>query len=261
MRARRAPATLALLVALSGCRSMIEGMIFFPDRHVGNPPPGAEDVWIRTADGVRLHAWRARGSAPRAALVWSHGNGGNIGGRASVLTALAARGLDVLAYDYRGYGKSEGTPTEDGSYRDAEAAFDALVASGVPASRIVCFGESLGGAVSIHLAMRRPCAAVAVVSTFTTLRDVARIHYGPLAALVGGRYDSLSRVASIGVPFFAAHGDRDEIVPYALGERLFAAANEPKRFLRVPGAFHNDVFTSRALLDAIAGFAIDAAPD
>lgn len=239
---------------------MLDGMIFFPAHHEATPPPGATDMWLKTADGIRIHGWRATGREAKATLVWSHGNGGNIDGRRSVLVALAARGLDVLAYDYRGYGQSEGSPTESGVYLDAEAAFDALVASGVPPTRIVCFGESLGGAVSIHLASQRPCAALAVVSTFTTLRDAARRHYGPLAILVGDRFDSLSRIGALGVPFFAAHGDQDEVVSYELGERLFAAAPEPKRFLRVPGARHNDVFASTALLDAIAEFTRSAVP-
>lgn len=252
---------LALAAWLAGCRSMIDGMIFFPDRDVGAAPPGASDLWLETTDGVRLHAWRAGPRTAPATLVWSHGNGGNIAGRADVLLELAARGLDVVAYDYRGYGRSDGSPTEAGVYIDAETAFDAVVASGVPASRILCFGESLGGAVSIHLATRRPCVAVAVISTFTTLRDVARVHYGPLANLVGGRFDSLSRVASLTVPLFCAHGDRDEVVPYELGERLFAAASEPKTFLAVPGAHHNDVFGSQTLLSAIVAFARKVAHD
>jgi len=211
--------------------------------------------WITTSDGVRLHAWYAGAAEGSPVLVWSHGNGGNIAGRADVLAALAAHGLGVLAYDYRGYGRSGGRPSEAGVYRDAEAAYDSERERGVPAARIVCFGESLGGAVAIHLATRRPCAGVAVVSTFTSMRDVARRHYGPLAFLAGDRFDSLGRIGRLTVPLLVAHGDRDEIVPFELGARLFAAANEPKRFFRAPGAHHNDVFASPGLVDAIAGFA------
>jgi fermentation-respiration switch protein FrsA (DUF1100 family) len=175
-----------------------------------------------------------------------------------VIVALAARGLDVLAYDYRGYGKSDGKPTEAGVQLDAEAAWDDLASRGVAARRIACFGESLGGAVSIALATRRECAAVIVISTFTSLRDVAREHYGVLASLAGRQFDSASRVATIGVPILIAHGDHDEIVPYALGERLFSLAAEPKRFVPVTGKQHNDVFDSPPLLDAIAAFAREA---
>ncbi len=213
-----------------------------------------EERSITTADGIRLHAWYA-GDPSRPTLIWSHGNAGNISSRAGVLVALAARGLAVLAYDYRGYGKSEGRPSETGVHLDAEAAYDGERACGVPAARIVAFGESLGGAVAIHLADERACAGAAVVATFTSLRDVGRIHYGPLAFLIGDRFDSLAGVRRLRVPLLVAHGDQDELVPFELGERLFAAAPEPKRFLRVPGAAHNDVLGEPALLDAIAAFA------
>ena len=261
---RRAPGFLLGSVLLGACAmNPIDAMIFFPDRFMPAPPPGVEERWLTAADGTRLHAWVARGPNAQATLVWSHGNAGNIAGRLPVLRALAARGLAVLAYDYRGYGKSDGAPSERGVYLDAEAAYDSERALGTPASRIVCFGESLGGAVSIHLATRRPCAAVAVVSTFTTLREVGRAHYGPFAALAGNRFDSAALVGGLGVPFFAAHGDEDEVVPFPLGERLFAAAREPKRFLRLAGAHHNDVFDAPGtpgalgalgLIDAIAAF-------
>lgn len=248
-------AAVGLLLALCGCRPMIDRLVFFPARHVADPPRGVSERWFTAADGTRIHAWQAPHPRPRASLVWSHGNAGNLSSRADVIVALASRGFDVLAYDYRGYGKSEGTPDEAGVYLDAEAAFDAEVRRGVSPSRIVCFGESLGGAVAIHLATRRPCAAVAVVATFTSLREVARVHYGPLAILAGGRFDSASSVRALAVPFFAAHGDRDEIVPFALGERLFALAPEPKRFLRVRGAGHDDVLWSPLLLEELVKFA------
>lgn len=235
---------------------LIDSFVFYPDRYMPTPPRGVEERWITTDDGVRIHAWYAAADSTAPTLVWSHGNGGNIAGRGEILLALRARGLNVLAYDYRGYGKSEGAPNEDGVYRDALAAYDSERARGTVAERIVCFGESLGGAVSIRLATERACAGVAVVSTFTSLRDVARSHFGPLAALAGSRFDSLARVHELAVPLLIAHGDHDEIVPFALGEQLYAAAREPKQFLRIDGAHHNDIFASRDLLDAIATFAL-----
>ena len=233
----------------------LDRLIFFPDTSVPEPPPGVEERALTTTDGLRLHAWYAAAPGVATTLVWSHGNGGNIAGRADVLLALAARGVNVLAYDYRGYGRSEGRPSEPGVYLDAEAAYDDVRARGVPATRIVAFGESLGGAVAIRLATVRPCAGVAVVSTFTTMRDVGRAHYGPLALLAGDRFDSLARVRTLAAPILVAHGDRDEVVPVALGEALFAAAREPKRFFRVAGAQHNDVFDAPDLIDAIVAFA------
>ncbi|HKZ04102.1 MAG TPA: alpha/beta hydrolase [Methylomirabilota bacterium] len=234
-------------------------MTFFPSRAMSPPPAGVSERWIETPDDVRLHAWLAEGAATGPTLIWSHGNAGNIASRAGVLQVLAARGLRIVAYDYRGYGRSTGAPSEAGVYRDALAVYDDEVRRGTPAGAIVCFGESLGGAVSIALAVDRPCAAVIVVSTFTRLADVARRHYGPLGALAGKRFDSLTRVARLRVPLLVAHGDQDEIVPIEQGERLFAAAPGPKRFYRVAGARHDDAFADPALVDAVAAFARDAA--
>jgi hypothetical protein len=254
------PATALALAALllTGCTMWIDHFVFFPDRRVGPPPAGVEERWVVTEDGQRLHAWYmpARGAGP--VLLWSHGNAGNIDSRRAVLLALAARGLGVLAYDYRGYGRSEGSPSEAGVYRDATAAFDGLVARGTDPGTIVCFGESLGGAVSIEVATRRRCGAVIAVSTFTRLADVARRHYGPLGRLAGDRFDSLARIRRVSAPVLVAHGDQDEIVPYELGERLFAAAPPPRRFYRIAGADHNDALGRPALLDAIAEFSREA---
>ena len=243
---------------------MIDSYTFFPDRNVGPLPAGAEERWITTEDGQRLHAWLAgpalaAGATPPPTLIWSHGNAGNIGGRTQILLGLAHRRLRVLAYDYRGYGRSTGAPTEAGVYLDAVAAFDHEVARGTRPASIVAFGESLGGAVSIALGERRPCAGVAVVSTFTRLADVARHHYGPLGLLAGNRFDSLARLGRLRVPLLVAHGDRDEIVPFELGEQLFAAAAGPKRFHRIAGGHHNDALASPALLDAVAAFARETA--
>jgi len=262
-RARRAllmAGAVGVLLALAS-PMLLDSLIFFPDSFVADPPPGVEERWITTDDGIRLHAWFAPPPPSGPTLVWSHGNGGNIGGRAEVLLALVDAGVGVLAYDYRGYGKSGGRPSEAGVYRDVLAAYDALRVTGIPAERLVAFGESLGGAVSIRLAVERPCAGVAVVSTFTRLADVARVHYGALAAMAAGRFDSLALVGRLGVPLFMAHGDEDEVVPYELGTALYAAAPEPKRFLRATGAHHNDVFGAPGLIDAIATFAREVTGD
>jgi fermentation-respiration switch protein FrsA (DUF1100 family) len=241
--------------------SLLDGFIFFPDRDMPAPPPGVVDVVFAASDGVRIHAWWAEAKDARATLVWSHGNGGNIGGRGIVTRGLLARGVSVLAYDYRGYGKSEGAPTEEGVYLDVLAAYDHLRTRGIPASRLVAFGESLGTVVSVHLASKRPCAGLVLVSPMTRLQDVARIHYGPLAALAGDRFDAIGLIPRIRRPLLIAHGDQDEIVPFELGVKLFEAAAEPKKFLRVEGAHHNDVFASDELMDAIVRFANEVATD
>jgi fermentation-respiration switch protein FrsA (DUF1100 family) len=242
--------------ALAGCGGMlIDSLVFIPYRGSEAPPPGVEERSIDAADGTRIHAWYAGGPKDAAVLLWSHGNAGNVSTRRETFLELTARGVGVLAYDYRGYGKSSGRPSESGVALDAEAAYDHLRASGVAPQRIVGFGESLGGAVTVHLASRRPLAALVLISTFPTLREVARYHYGPLGAVVGARFDSASLMPELDLPLLFVHGDRDEVVPYELGQRLYAVAGEPKRFLRIPGAYHNDVLAGRASLDAIAAFA------
>ncbi|MEA2625992.1 MAG: uncharacterized protein QOD06_2037, partial [Candidatus Binatota bacterium] len=165
---------------LAGCGGMlIDSLVFIPYRGSEPPPRGVEERWIDAADGTRVHAWYAAGAGDAPVLLWSHGNAGNVSTRRETFLELTARGVGVLAYDYRGYGKSSGRPSEIGVGLDAEAAYDHLRTLGVAPERILGFGESLGGAVTVHLASRRPLAALVLVSTFTTLRDVARYHYGP----------------------------------------------------------------------------------
>jgi hypothetical protein len=224
----------------------------YADRYASDPPAGVEERWITTADGVRLHAWYAPTPDAVATLVWSHGNGLSVARRPGLLGTFAALGLNVLAYDYRGCGRSGGRPSEKGLYLDALAAYDSERARDVPAHRIIAFGESLGGAVAIHLATRRPCAGVAVVSTFTRLRD---LHKGLGLLARFAPFDSLARVPQLTVPILIAHGDRDETIRFELGRRLFAAANDPKWFCRVAGARHHDVLASPELVDAIGVFA------
>jgi len=226
------------------------------DAYATQPPPGVEERWITTADGVRLHAWYARASRQATTgsttLLWAHGNGVSIARRPHVLQALTARGLDVLAFDYRGCGRSTGCPSEAGLYRDAVAAYDSERGRGVPPSRIVAFGESLGGVVALDLATRRPCAGVAVVSTLTHVRDLWP-GVGALSRSV--RLDALERIRRLHIPVLVAHGDRDQTIRLEIGHRLFAAANPPKTFLRVAGAGHYTVLQNVGLLDALAAFA------
>ncbi len=198
----------------------------------------AQDVWLRTRDGVRLHAWWVDPPGARAATLFLHGNGGNLTHRIPHMREVAAAGSAVLVIDYRGYGRSEGFPTERGLYSDADAGYDHLQALGRP---IVIHGESLGAAVAIDLAARRPCAALVLEAPFTSARAVAgRIMpvLGP--ALVSG-YDSTRKIQRIRAPLLVIHGDRDSVVPIELGRALFESAPESKTFWTVPGADHNNL--------------------
>ena len=175
----------------------------------------------------------------------SHGNAGNISHRLDRALLLQARlRSSVFLYDYRGYGASEGSPDEAGTYRDARAAYRYLAEQKqVKADELVLFGESLGSAVSLELALSRPAAALVLEAPFTSVRDMARTTiFAPFAPFVRTRYESLARISRLRMPLLVVQGDRDEIVPPVQGRRLFDAAPEPKRYFAIPGAGHNDTY-------------------
>jgi fermentation-respiration switch protein FrsA (DUF1100 family) len=207
----------------------------------------AGDVTIPTEDGERLHGWWIPARAPWLGhVLLCHGNAGNVGDRVPHVELLSAAGFDVLAFDYRGYGRSTGRPSELGLRRDARAARATLVAqAGVDATRVLYLGESLGGAVALALALELPPAGVILQSAFTSIRDMARVHY-PLIprALVPDAYPSLRLISGLRAPLLVLHGARDAIVPRMHGEALFEAAPEPKRMHVFSGAGHNDVLSA-----------------
>lgn len=201
---------------------------------------GAEDVWM-AGPGGRLHGWWKRAAEARAAALFLHGNAGNVTYRGAAMEDLAAAGMSVLVVDYRGYGKSEGWPTERGLYEDAEAAYAWLRAQGWAADRIVLVGESLGTVVAVELASRRPCAGVVLEAPFPSARAVAaRLMPGVGPLLVWG-WDAESRIAAVHTPKLFIHGDQDEIIAHDLGARLYGAAPGPKEFWTVQGGHHNDL--------------------
>jgi uncharacterized protein len=226
----------------------LNSLLYVPARAIEQTPAAAglvfHDVTIATEDGERLHGWwiPAEGS-PAAHVLLCHGNAGNVGDRVVHAALLTAAGLDVLLFDYRGYGRSSGRPSEPGTYRDARAARRALLEQpGVDPSRLLYLGESLGGAVALVLALEAPPAGLILQSTFTSVRDLARLHY-PLIPkrLVPDAYPSSRRIADLHAPLLVLHGDRDEIAPPSHAERLYAAAKEPKRLHVVAQAGHNDL--------------------
>jgi fermentation-respiration switch protein FrsA (DUF1100 family) len=227
-----------LLIALR--RSLEDGLLYHPDRELPvGPHLPFEDVSLVADDGVRLHGWHVRAPSPRALVVVCHGNAGNIAHRVAIAELFARAGLDTLLFDYRGFGRSEGRPSEEGLYRDGEAARLWAEGQGLP---VVLYGESLGGAVAIELAVRRPPALLVAQSTFTSLPDMADriLPFGRL--LVRQRFASLEKIRRLHAPLLVVHGDRDELIPYRMGKALFEAAPGPRELLAVAGAHHNDVF-------------------
>jgi uncharacterized protein len=231
--------------------ALMNSLLFFPAREIVATPAqaglGFEELAIETGDGERLHGWwvPARARLAGAHVLLCHGNAGNVGDRVMHAALLCAAGLDVLLFDYRGYGRSTGRPSEPGTYRDAHAARSELLARpAVNPDRVVYLGESLGGAVALALALEHPPAGLVLMSTFTSIRDLARRHYPMLPrAVVPDAYPSLRRVRALRAPLLVFHGDRDEIVPVGHAEALFEAAPEPKRLQVIEGAGHNDLVT------------------
>lgn len=232
---------------LAGC-SLDQRYVYYPtpwdpDDWAARSGLPLEDLHFAAADGTRLHGWMIPATPEAPVLLWCHGNAGNIIDRLDVLKPFAQRGISSLIFDYRGYGQSEGRPTERGLYQDALAAYALLRSRGIPPERIVLYGQSLGAAVCSELALQRPAAGLILETPFTSIPDMARRYYGPLPAhlLLAARYDVLSRMPRIKVPLLVIHGDQDSIVPMAMGRRVFEAAPEPKTWLRVPSADHNDL--------------------
>jgi fermentation-respiration switch protein FrsA (DUF1100 family) len=225
-------------------------LIYFPFRTL-DVTPGAlglrhDELRLVTEDGVSLHAWHLPVAGSRFTVLLCHGNGGNISHRLDrVLIMHAKLAVDVLLFDYRGYGRSEGSPDEAGTYRDARAAYRYLREErGLAPDRIVLFGESLGAAVAINLALEREARALVLESPFTSIREMAREVYPflPVGRFLRTRYDNLEKVPRLRVPTLVMHGERDGIVPFRLGRALFEAIPEPKRFYAIPGADHNDTY-------------------
>lgn len=192
-----------------------------------------------------------------------NGNGGDRSGRAQLAVGLSRLGLSVLLFDYRGYGGNPGTPSEKGLAADARTAQAWLAAQPeVDPDRIVYFGESLGAAVAIGLAMERPPAALVLRSPFTSLADVARVHYPwlPVGRLLIDRYPSIDRIGSLAAPVMVIAGDRDDIVPESLSKELYEAAPDPKRYLLVPGTGHNDpeLVDGNRMLEEVGRFLSEA---
>lgn len=229
-----------------------EAMIYQPLPELAGSPVDIgleyEQAWLKTSDGVDIHGWFVRGpGASRRVLLFCHGNAGNISHRLDSLKIFHELGLPVFIFDYRGFGKSRGKPGERGTSLDAEAAWKHLVeARGFSPREIVIFGRSLGGAVAAHLAAEKDAAALILESTFTSLPDVATRFYPylPVRLLARHRYETIAHLRHVNCPTLVVHSPEDELIPFAHGRALFAAAPEPKAFLEISGGHNNGFLIS-----------------
>jgi pimeloyl-ACP methyl ester carboxylesterase len=202
---------------------------------------GASDAWMETSDGIKIHGWWLKRDGSPLATLFLHGNGDNITYYTPHVQEIVAAGSSVLILDYRGYGKSSGRPSEQGLYRDSEAGFIYLLGKGYRAEQIIIHGQSLGSAVAIDLAARRPCAALILEAPFTSASDVAGTLLPYIGPLLVRSFNSLPKIPWIRAPKFFMQGDRDEVIPLRLGQELYAAAQGSKTFWIIPGAGHNDI--------------------
>ncbi|HKF61285.1 MAG TPA: alpha/beta fold hydrolase [Dongiaceae bacterium] len=205
---------------------------------------GVEEIEIKAADGVTLVAWQAPAKGDRPVILYFHGNAANAANRAEKIERIDGSGFGIFYLNNRGYGGSGGRPTEEANIADALAAYDHLIAHGVPAERIVAYGESLGSGQAVPLAAKRRVAAVVLEAPLTSTVDVGRRVYFwlPLNWLVTDRYDNERNIRAVTAPVLILHGERDSIVPVEMGRRLYDAAKEPKRIELFSRAGHNDLF-------------------
>ena len=243
-----AGALLSICVALYFYQTKL---VFYPTREFAITPSQLqlpyEDVYIDVTTKERIHGWYFPADNPdsdkkRPVALFCHGNTGNISHRLETVELVLHLGADILLFDYRGYGKSDGSPSEDNVYTDAEACYNWLVEQkGVRPENIILFGRSLGGAVVIELARRVKCGGLVVESSFTSAEEMGKKIFPliPIKYLLRYRFDSIGKIGSVTCPVLVTHSPDDEIIPFEMGRQLFTAANEPKRFVTLRGG-HNE---------------------
>jgi fermentation-respiration switch protein FrsA (DUF1100 family) len=218
-------------------------MIYHPQKEILVTPSEVglpfEDVQFQTTDKLNLHGWFVPADSTKPTILYFHGNAGNISGRMETIQLLHQLGLNVFIFDYRGYGKSEGNPSEEGTYRDATAAWKYLTADRkISEQRIIVMGRSLGGSIAVWLAARHEPAAAIIESTFISAADLGADIYPwlPVRWMIRYDYNTLENIKKLSVPLFMAHSRDDQVVPFHHGQILFKEANEPKTFVELRGS-------------------------
>lgn len=262
---KRAGKLALVLVALYVMLRWFEhSQVYHPTRGLDAEPGAvglrAEDAVFQAADGVKLHGWffPALPDSATNNLVFlvSHGNGGNISHRLGQARALLQTGAAVFLYDYRGFGRSQGRPSEPGTYLDARAACAWLRQRGFAATNIISYGESLGGAVAADLAVREPVGGLVLQSTFTSTPDIGAelFPWLPVRSLGTIKYDTLSKLPRVTAPVLVLHSRRDSLIGFQHAERNFAAAREPKLFAELRGDHNDPVWEEPAYVAAVGKF-------
>ncbi len=240
-------------MCFSGCLSQA---VYHPSKEIRGTPADLglfyEWVTLETADGARLSAWWVPADSPRGVLLFCHGNAGNISDRLDSIRIFNRLGLSLLIFDYRGYGRSSGRPSEQGTYRDAEAAWNYLVqVRKEDPQEIVVFGRSLGGSIAAWVSQVYKPRVLILESAFSSLREAARDRLpGIFVKLVPDQYRTLQYLTMVHCPVLILHSRKDEIIPFRHGEALYAAANEPKEFVEIHGSHNQGFLESQPLYEA-----------
>jgi fermentation-respiration switch protein FrsA (DUF1100 family) len=222
--------------------------MYFPDRVHVQPAQvglaGVEERVLKTPDGERVIAWYGKAQPGQPTLLYFHGNGGSLAIRAPRIARFMDQGWGVYMMTYRGYGGSSGTPTEVNNVADARLAYGALVLEGVPPSSIIAYGESLGSGVAVRIGIERQVAGVILDAPYTSIVDVAAKAYPflPVRAFLLDRYETVRYIANLKVPLLILHGERDGVVPVAMGRELARLATAPKRIVTFPNGGHSNLY-------------------
>lgn len=259
----------AAIAPLLMLKAFEHSQVYHPSRDseyaVTDVHPDGEDLFLQSSDGVKIHAWFIPGkkNSPNREFVFlfCHGNGGNLTGRPPAYRALMATGASVMAFDYRGYGKSDGEPAEEGTYQDAFAAYDWLIERGVKPDHIISWGESLGGGIASKIAHTKHIGALVLQSTFTSIPDIGAelFPFLPVKLIASIEYHTNERMKEIDCPVVVMHGKDDEIIPYHHGRKNFEDANEPKRFMELDGGHNDTIFVNEKKYIAGAEAALELA--
>ncbi|MGD9015137.1 MAG: alpha/beta hydrolase [Candidatus Omnitrophota bacterium] len=225
--------------------------IYYPSKEIIFSPADAgfkyEDIFFTSEDKLRLNGWFVPSGQSRGTLLFCHGNAGNISHRVEIIRIFNQLNLNVFIFDYRGYGRSQGVPTEQGLYKDAQAAFRYLLNRGdVDQKAIIIYGKSIGANVAIKLASMVKAAALISESGFTSAYDMGRklFPYLPIKWIITVKFDAQSAIRDITIPKLIIHSEDDEIIPFAMGKKLFEAAASPKEFYQMQGTHNEAIFTA-----------------
>lgn len=253
---------LFVIFVFAACVRYIEShSIFHPTKDVAVTPNFAglsfEDVYFETKGNIKLNGWLVKAPGAKSTFLFLHGNAGNLSHRLEKILMFHRMGVDIFIIDYRGYGKSEGSPSEEGIYEDTLAAYEYLtVKNNIAPSKIVAYGDSLGGVAAVDLAARRPLAALIVDSSFSSAADISKEIFPVVPAfLLKTKMDSARKIKTVSIPKLFIHSINDEIIPFKLGKKLFEAAVPPKEFVQIAGGHNTNHIDSHDLfIGAITQF-------